>query len=62
MDKSVDWTKYLSWAKFAHNSSYHEGFKLTPFEIVYGRRPPTIPMYSKGSFKIGVTDQDLKTR
>ena len=54
--------KYFAKAEFDYNSSYHGGAKLTPFEVVYGRKASTIPMYLKGSSQIEAVDHDLKIR
>ena len=62
MDRPKDWVKYLTWAEFAYNSSYHIGAKLTPFEVVYGHKPPIIPMYIRGSSKLEVVDAHLQIR
>jgi hypothetical protein len=28
----------FTWAEFSYNNSYQESFKMTPFEVLYGRR------------------------
>lgn len=35
---------------------------MTPFDIVYGRKPPDIPLYTTGFSKLEVVDYDLTTR
>jgi transposase InsO family protein len=35
------WNKSLLYAKFSYNNSYQESLKMTPFEILYGRRCQT---------------------
>jgi hypothetical protein len=32
------WDKHLSLAEFSYNNSYQESLKMTPFEVLYGRR------------------------
>jgi hypothetical protein len=32
------WDKSLSYAEFSYNNSYQESLKMTPFEMLYGRR------------------------
>jgi transposase InsO family protein len=32
------WDKSLPYAEFAYNNSYQESLKVTPFEMLYGRR------------------------
>ncbi|CAL9249063.1 unnamed protein product [Arabidopsis halleri] len=43
------WAKYLPWAEFSYNSSYHSAIKTTPFKMVYGRDAPQIVSFEKGS-------------
>jgi hypothetical protein len=33
-----NWDKNLPWPKFSYNNSYQESLKMTPFEVLYGRR------------------------
>jgi hypothetical protein len=32
------WDQNLPWAEFSYNNSYQESLKMTPFEVLYGRR------------------------
>jgi hypothetical protein len=38
MEYPWSWDKNLSWAEFLYNNSYQESLKMTPFEVLYGRR------------------------
>lgn len=35
---------------------------MTPFQAVYGRAPPTIPMYVRGATSLQVVEDELLTR
>jgi transposase InsO family protein len=35
------WDKSLSYAEFSYNNSYQESLKMTPYEMLYGRRCQT---------------------
>jgi len=39
------WVKFLPWAEFWYNSSYHHSTGMTPFKAVYGRDPPPLVKY-----------------
>lgn len=53
------WFNFLSWAEFSYNSHYHSGLKMSPFKALYGRDPPTIPVYTTRSTKIQSLDELL---
>lgn len=36
------WSNWISWAEFWYNTTYHVSICKTPFEVVYGRQPPSI--------------------
>jgi hypothetical protein len=38
MKNQRNWDKHLSLAEFLYNNSYQESLKMTPFEVLYGRR------------------------
>ncbi|CAA0830135.1 Unknown protein, partial [Striga hermonthica] len=53
------WENYLPWAEYWYNTTYHSSTKATPFELVYGRKPPTIVSYSMGSAVNDEVDREL---
>lgn len=40
-----EWTKWLPWAEYWYNSSFHTSAGMTPFRVVYGRDPPMLLPY-----------------
>jgi hypothetical protein len=38
MEHQGSWDKNLPWVEFSHNNSYQESLKMTPFEVLCGRR------------------------
>ncbi|GAA0164566.1 hypothetical protein LIER_20166 [Lithospermum erythrorhizon] len=41
-----DWSNWLPMAEFWYNTSFHSSLKLTPFEALYGYKPPHLPAAS----------------
>jgi hypothetical protein len=61
-DRPRAWVDWLPWAEFCYNSSYHSALKSTPFQVVYGRTPPSIPPYRVGSSQTDTVDTMLADR
>jgi len=60
--KPSQWFKYLPWAEYHYNTSIHLGSGLSPFEVMYGKPPPSIPMYIGGTSSNDGCDSVLSTR
>ncbi|KAH9791984.1 hypothetical protein KPL71_003946 [Citrus sinensis] len=58
-EKPSSWVSLLGWAEFSYNSSYHSSIKMSPFQALFGRPPPSIPPYLKGSTSIQALDKAL---
>ena len=56
------WNMYLSWAEFWYNTTFHVSTGMTPFQALYGRPPPSVPMDSIGSSPVHEVDHALQTR
>jgi transposase InsO family protein len=41
------WDKSLSYAEFSYNNSYQESLKMSPFEMLYGRRCRTLLFWNE---------------
>jgi hypothetical protein len=61
-DKPKDWVKWLSWAEYTYNTSYHSSTGKTPFEVVYGRLPPTLLSYIPRTAKVEAVEHALLQR
>jgi hypothetical protein len=48
-DHPRSWLRWLPWAEFCYNTSLQSALKTTPFEVVYGRPPPTLIPFQSGS-------------
>nr|GEW21899.1 reverse transcriptase [Tanacetum cinerariifolium] len=56
------WLRYLPWAEWCYNTSWHSTIKMTPFEAVYGRSPPSLLDYIAGTSKVDAVDALLQSR
>jgi len=61
-DKPKEWVKWLPWAEWWYNTTYHSATKMNPFEAVYGRPPPILPTYTIGSSMVDQVDRVLRDR
>jgi len=60
--KSCNWHQFLPLAEWSFNTSTHSTTGLSPFEVTYGKPPPSIPQYLLGSSQVEVVDSLLSTR
>lgn len=44
-DRPEKWSKYLGWAEFCYNTSFHSSINMSPFQALYGRTPSVVPRY-----------------
>lgn len=56
------WLRCLPWAEYCYNTSCQTAIKTTPFQVVYGRLPPTLITYTAGSSKVQAMDRQLIDR
>jgi hypothetical protein len=60
--KPNEWGRWLAWAKYSYNTSWHSTIKTTPFYVVYGRDPPTLLTYVHGIAKVAAVERELIAR
>jgi hypothetical protein len=61
-DRPQNWLEWLPWAEFYYNSSYQQSLKTSPFEVVYGRPPPSIRSYEHGDARLPAVDKAMRDR
>ncbi|TXG47931.1 hypothetical protein EZV62_027225 [Acer yangbiense] len=61
-DCPKDWSKWIPFVEFWHNTNYHESTKKSPFEILYHLPSPRLLNYIHGTSRIDVVDDLLVTR
>jgi hypothetical protein len=62
LEKQNQWAQWLPLTEWWYNTSYHTSTCITPFEVVYGQKPPSVLSYLLGASKVQVVDQTLTAR
>ncbi|KAM0057208.1 putative nucleotidyltransferase, Ribonuclease H [Helianthus debilis subsp. tardiflorus] len=62
MDRPKDWFKFLPWAEYWYNTSFQTAAQMTPFEVVYGRKPPSLTRYIHGATSNSLVESQLLDR
>ncbi|GKB85482.1 ty3-gypsy retrotransposon protein [Tanacetum coccineum] len=53
---------FITMGEYSYNTSFHSSIKMTPYQALYGRVPPSIILYSPGSSKVAAVDEGLVER
>jgi transposase InsO family protein len=61
-DRPKQWVRWLPWAEYCYNTSFHTALRDTPFRIVYGRDPPSLRSYEAGDARIPAVEHLLTDR
>ncbi|RDX98968.1 hypothetical protein CR513_18045, partial [Mucuna pruriens] len=58
-EQPKSWSYWLSWAEFLYNTTFHISIAMTPFEVVYGRKPPSVIQFFSRETKVEVVAREL---
>jgi hypothetical protein len=61
-DRPKQWLRWLPWAKYVYNTTYRSSLRDTPFNVVYGRDPPSIRSYELGETRVAVVAKTMVAR
>ena len=61
-EKPRTWSKFLQWAEFSYNSSFHSTIQMSPFKALYGREPLSLLRYESGSTNNAELEARLQER
>lgn len=56
------WGMWLPWLEFWYNTSFQVSINCSPFKVVYGREPPTLIRFEKGSTAVATLEEQLIER
>ncbi|KAL6578234.1 hypothetical protein OROMI_010562 [Orobanche minor] len=62
VDQPRTWSTWIPWAEFWYNSTFHSSTGKSPFEVVYGRKPPTILQFVPGEVRVQSVLMELQDR
>nr|XP_004511253.1 uncharacterized protein LOC101502931 [Cicer arietinum] len=62
LEQPKEWSQWIHWAKLWYNPTFHVSTGTTPFEAMYGRKPPTVVRYLQGETKVKTVAAELVDR
>lgn len=61
-DQPKGWMNWISWAEYWFNTTCHSATQQTPFEVVYGRKVPTLVCWGIGETRVEAVQRELQER
>lgn len=61
-DKPKDWSQWIALAEWGYNSSQHASMKVTPFEALFGCKPPKLLSYVYGIARVEEVELTLQNQ
>ncbi|KAL5570094.1 hypothetical protein UlMin_026669 [Ulmus minor] len=60
--KPRSWARWLAWAEYWYNTSFHSSTRCTPFRALYGRDPPPLIRFERGTASVSLVEQLMEDR
>lgn len=54
--KPSQWAKWLHWAEYWYNTTFHASTGMTPFKVVYHRDPPPLVPFEHNTTHVSVVE------
>jgi hypothetical protein len=61
-DQPKTWAHWVPWAELWYNTTFHVSTGFTPFQVVYGRKPPVLVHFLEGETRVEAVAQELRDR
>lgn len=59
-EKPKEWVQWLALAEFWYNTNFHSSIQTTPYEVLYGQKPPIHAPYMSGESAVEQVDRTLQ--
>ncbi|TYK14862.1 transposon Tf2-1 polyprotein isoform X1 [Cucumis melo var. makuwa] len=61
-ERPREWILWLPWDEYWYNTTYQKALDMSPFQVVYGRKPPTLLSYGERKTSDSSVDEQLRER
>ncbi|TYK03130.1 pleiotropic drug resistance protein 1-like [Cucumis melo var. makuwa] len=61
-EKPKEWVSWLSWVEFWYNTTFQRTLGVSSFQVVYGRKPPSLLSYGEGETSNSTLDEQFRER
>jgi len=61
-NKPHDWARWLPWAQFWYNTTWHSSTKTTLYQALYSRSPPSVAAYMPKAARLQLVEDELVDR
>jgi len=61
-EQPKNWTYWVPRTELWYNTTFHVSIRMTPFETVYGKKPPSLVRVLQEQTRVEVVDDELMDR